>query len=362
MKRIPVLKGKNKYNVFLENGGFEHLPGFISSLGLNPNILFVIDENVLRYHSSKINSVMEKAGGNSHIYLIPPGEKNKSFKTYDHILSYMTEKNYGRDTLIAAIGGGVTGDIAGFAASTYIRGVQIVHIPTTLLALIDSSIGGKTGVNFAGKKNIIGTFYQPALVLSDPAFLETLPHDELISGAGELIKYAFLSDRNSYNMINDAYDSIISRDLKETEKVIELCIRLKSEIVTADEHESGLRKILNLGHTFAHAYESYLDFGVKHGNAVAAGIISSLLLSYKKGVINQSALKYYLKLPSKIGSIKIPLSEISEIINLMRSDKKNKEGEIRFVLVKDIGEILIDIPASQSEIMFAVRNSFNPKL
>src|ERR1035437_10224741 len=358
MKKIKVLKGKDRYEVFSGIGSFDLFPELIAQKGLNKNILYVIDENVMKYHSAKIKSVMEKTGGRNNIYIMPAGEKNKSKECYNNILTFMTDNNYGRDSLIAAIGGGVTGDIAGFVASTYMRGIQLVQIPTTLLAIVDSSVGGKTGINFFNRKNIVGTFYQPDFVLTDTVFLDTLPENEVISGTGEIIKYAFLSDRDFYNDVNDSFDSIISLNNKILNKIIPVCIKMKAEIVSEDEQESGLRKILNLGHTFAHAYESYFDFGIKHGNAVAAGIVSSLFLSFKKGIINKTSLNYFLNLPSKINYTRPNHLNEAEIINRMLSDKKNREGRIKFILIKDIGEILIEVNANRDEIIYAIQKTF----
>jgi len=167
-----------------------------------------------------------------------------------------------------------------------------------------------------------------------------------------------LSDKDFYNDVNDSYNSIISLNQKTLNRIVPVCINIKAEIVSEDEQESGLRKILNLGHTFAHAYESYFDFGIKHGNAVAAGIISSLFLSFKMGIINKSSLNYFLKLPSKINYIYSDSLNKNEIINLMLSDKKNKEGKIKFILIKDIGEILIETEVSRKGIAYAIQKTF----
>jgi 3-dehydroquinate synthase len=359
MKKIKVLKGKDRYEVYSGNGSFKLFPELIVKKKLNSNILFVIDENVMKYHSEMIKSIIGKTGGKDNFYIMPSGEKNKSMECYNSIIAFMTDNNYGRDSLVVAIGGGVTGDIAGFVASTYMRGIQLVHIPTTLLAAVDSSVGGKTGINYINRKNIVGTFYQPNFVITDTVFFNTLPEDEVISGSGEIIKYAFLSDRDFYNDVKDSFSSIISLNNKTLDRIIPVCINLKAEIVTEDEKESGLRKILNLGHTFAHSYESYFDFGIKHGNAVAAGIISSLFLSFKKGIINKTSLDYFINLPSKINYTQSASLNKDEIINRMLSDKKNKEGRINFILIKDIGEILIEMEASREEIIYAVQKTFN---
>lgn len=361
MKIIKVLKGKDRYEVYSGVESFNLLPELIAEKGLNTNILFVIDKNVMKFHSERIKSVMEKFPGKNNFYIMPSGEKNKSAERYNNILAFLADNNYGRDSLVVAIGGGVTGDITGFVASTYLRGIQLVQIPTTLLATVDSSIGGKTGINFLNRKNIVGTFYQPNFVLTDTVFLDTLPENEVISGIGEIIKYAFLSDRDFYNDVNDSFTSIISLNRKTLNRIIPVCIRIKAEIVSEDEQESGLRKILNLGHTFAHAYESYFDFRIKHGNAVAAGIVSSLFLSFKKGIINKTSLNYFLNLPSKINYIRPDDLNEDEIINRMLSDKKNRGGKIKFILIKDIGEILIEVEASREEIIYAVQKTFIPR-
>ena len=360
MKKIKVLKGKDRYEVYSGVESFNLLPDLIIGKGLNTNILFVIDKNVMKFHSERIKSMMDKFSGKNNFYIMPSGEKNKSTNRYNNILAFLADNNYGRDSLIVAIGGGVTGDIAGFVASTYLRGIQLVHIPTTLLAVVDSSIGGKTGINFFNRKNIVGTFYQPDFVLTDTVFFDSLPENEVISGTGEIIKYAFLSDWDFYNDVNDSYDSIISLHKETLNRIIPVCIKIKAEIVSEDEQESELRKILNLGHTFAHAYESYFDFGIKHGNAVVAGIISSLFLSFKKGIINKTSLNYFLNLPTKMIFTSHRDLHEGEIINRMLSDKKNREGRIKFILIKDIGEILIEVDANREEIIYAVQKTFIP--
>ena len=358
MEKIKVLKGRSSYKVYSGTGAFNLLPELITRNGLFSNILFVIDENVMKYHFERIKSIIEKTSSRNNLYTLPSGEKYKSSDQYLKILGFMAEMNYGRDSLIVAIGGGVTGDIAGFAASTYMRGIKLIQIPTTLLAAVDSSVGGKTGINLLNKKNIVGSFYQPDFVITDPIFLSTLPKDEVITGTGEIIKYAFLADRDFYREVFDSYDSIISLENNTLNRIIPVCIKIKAEVVTKDERESGLRKILNLGHTFAHAYESYYDFKIKHGNAVAAGIISSLYLSFHKGIINKTSLEYFLKLPSKINLVRNGIPNADKIIKLMHSDKKNQEGRIKFILIKDIGEIMVDAEAGEEEIKYAVRKTF----
>ena len=356
MKKIKVLKGKNSYDVITTP--FEFFFKEIKRKGLYENILYVIDENVFKKHGARIIKVIGNNKNGRDIFIMPSGEKYKSDEQYYNILSRLSENSYGRDSLIAAIGGGVTGDIAGFAASTYMRGIQLVHIPTTLLSMVDSSVGGKTGINFNNRKNIVGTFYQPKFVLIDYSFLSTLPEKEIKSGTGEILKYAFLADRHFYSVVSNSLTDIIELNEDALEIIIPVCVGIKANIVTDDEKESGIRKVLNLGHTFAHAYESYFNFKIKHGTAVAAGIISVLYLSHKKGIINKTVLDYFLKLPLKLDLSFPGKIDIDAIIKRMYSDKKNKEGRIMFVLVKDIGEIVIDIEADEEEIKYAITKTF----
>jgi 3-dehydroquinate synthase len=275
------------------------------------------------------------------------------------IYSQLIENNFGRDTTLIAIGGGVVGDLAGFAAATFMRGIKVVNVPTTLLAMVDSSIGGKTSINFLAKKNIVGSFYQPGYVLIDTFFLKTLPVSELKCGAGEIIKYAFLSDKNFFNSLLNDFGKIFKNNNDYLEETISNCASIKASVVSNDEKESGLRKILNLGHTFAHAYESCLNFKIKHGIAVNAGVISALFLSNELGIIDDKNVETFLKLPLKLKSPKVLSSlEKDSIYNVMLSDKKNRNGKIKFVLPLEIGKIIMDIEAEKKEIYSALDRTF----
>ncbi len=271
----------------------------------------------------------------------------------------MYEEKFGRDTLLIAIGGGTIGDVSGFAASTYMRGIPLIHIPTTLLSAVDSSIGGKTGINFREAKNLIGTFYQPSLVLIDTHFLKSLPKEELISGFGEVIKYSYLTDVKLYSRLLSDWNLLVKKEENFLEKIIYESVKIKSAVVSKDEFEiSGLRKILNLGHTFAHAFESYSGYKLSHGKAVIAGIISALSLSFEMGLISEKQFNYMLELPLKFkSSIQLKNINEKEILRLMEYDKKNRDGEIKFVLIKNFGEILVDVAADRKLIYKALRRT-----
>ncbi len=296
--------------------------------------------------------------GKLNYYILKSGERSKSSTELHRIYSYLIEKKYNRDTLIIAVGGGVTGDLAGFAASTFMRGVQIVHVPTTLLAMVDSAIGGKTGINFNKTKNIIGAFYQPKFVLADLNFLNTLPESEIICGAGEIIKYAYLADNKFFNYVNDNLNGILQYRIEVLSKVITESVKIKAAVVMQDEKESGIRKILNLGHTFAHAYESELNFKVKHGEAVIAGLISALYLSNRLNILSNEKLNKFIKLPLKI-NLSTGFNKLNKekVYKRMFSDKKSREGKIKFVLLADAGKLIIDVDASKADIYYAVEKT-----
>ncbi len=357
MKKIKVNLTSNSYSIFIGSSVYKQIPPLLEKYKLNKNILIIADRNVENLHHDKINFLNSNAGGKSKIYLLKPGERSKSYTELNKIYSFLLENNYGRDTLLIAVGGGVTGDLAGYAAATYMRGIQLIHIPTTLLAAVDSSIGGKTGINFEKKKNMIGAFYQPEFVLIDTEFLSTLHRDELVSGAGEIIKYAYLSDENFFSFLKKNIYNIFDCDYKILEKSIFNSALIKASVVSMDEKEAGLRKILNLGHTFAHAFETRLNFKIKHGVAVNAGIIAALNLSNILNLLSEEKLNKLLSLPLKLkipGSLKNLDNET--LYKIMLHDKKNRNGKIKFVLLSDIGKLLLDVEAGKKKVFKALDN------
>lgn len=356
MKKIIIKASPNSYPVLICNSELNKLPENLDKQKLFKNLLIVIDENVARYYQAKIKSVFSDHRGKIRYYILPSGERTKSEKELNKIYDFLLKNNFGRDTVLIAIGGGVTGDLAGYAASTFMRGIQLVHVPTTFLAMIDSSIGGKTGINFSKKKNIIGTFYQPRLVFIDIKFLSTLPSREFNSALGELIKYGLIANKDFYNILLDNLDKIKSLNDRVIKNAVEESVSLKAGVIQQDEFEQrGIRKILNIGHTFAHAIESELGFKVKHGEAVTAGIICSLFLSNKIGLLDTSKRKKLLRLPASVRLPKI-IKKINNqnVFDAMRSDKKNKDDEIMFVLISGIGNLLVDVSVNKRDIFYAL--------
>ncbi|MFA3783749.1 3-dehydroquinate synthase [Melioribacteraceae bacterium 4301-Me] len=355
MKRISVQVPGNSYPVYIGENLFNELHRLVDKHALPKNIFFVIDSNVHKIHYKKIERIEKLIKDKSSKIIIEANENNKTLKTVSYIFSNLQQKGFGRDTLMIAIGGGIIGDIAGFAAATYMRGISYVQVPTTLLAAADSSVGGKTGVNFGKYKNQIGAFYQPSFVLIDPSFFKSLPFEELVCGFGEIVKYAYLTNSYFFNYVYRLSKKINSLTAKELIKLVSHSVNFKASVVTTDEKESGLRKILNLGHTFAHAIETAVNYKIKHGQAVVVGLACSFHLSYELELISKSQLDEFLKLLMNFKKyVSISSIDKSTTYKSMFTDKKNRDGKIRFVLLKAFGKILVDVEASKQHIFSAI--------
>ncbi|MEW6652475.1 MAG: 3-dehydroquinate synthase [Bacteroidota bacterium] len=357
MKKIEVKTPSKNYPVYIGQNVFEQIPVLIEKHRLHRNVFIVVDENVLGYHLKRIKNIITEKMSRLVVVEYIANEKSKSSKSVEELYDCLVKNNFGRDTLIIAIGGGITGDIVGFAASTFGRGVQFVQVPTTLLAAVDSSVGGKTGINYGKTKNLIGSFYQPEFVLIDTTFFKTLKEEEVVCGIGEIMKYAFLGDEKFYSVIEASLNSIIKLNHQATQKIIEDCVNLKSSVVRADETESGLRKILNLGHTFAHALEVEQDHKIKHGQAVIVGLTCALYLSRLKGLLSAQKLSEYIKLPLSFqNKITIDKCNIETVYKIMQRDKKSREGKIKFVLLSGTGVLYLDFEAEKEFVIKALED------
>ena len=365
MKKISVEVSGTSYPVFAGRAILHHLKQQLKRYSRYKNIFVVIDRNVAKHH---LKNIKRAIGRHKKIfyYELRPGENSKSQEQLKKIYESLVNNNFGRDSLMISIGGGVTGDLAGYSAATYMRGLQLVHIPTTFLSAVDSSIGGKTSINFNGLKNLIGAFYQPNMVLIETEFLKTLPKKEFISGLGEVIKYAYISSPDLYNLVNENFPRIMRKEEKIVDEIILRCAAIKAGVVSNDEKETGLRKILNFGHTYGHAIESASGFKISHGICVVYGIVAELFLSNKIGVLSRKKLTKYLELPGKF-KLKNALDDLDfeKIYEFMSADKKNNNGKIHFVLLSDLGKILIDIEAGKRDVLYAferARKFFSYKL
>ncbi|PPR78573.1 MAG: 3-dehydroquinate synthase [Alphaproteobacteria bacterium MarineAlpha2_Bin1] len=358
----------NKVKVYLDNNrsyqiiiGYENLNDLIDFLiknYTNSKIAIITDDNVAKlYLESLLNALSTNKFINFKI-IIPAGENSKSYKYFKLITDSLLENKIQRDDVILSLGGGVVGDIAGFAAGVIRRGVNIIHIPTTLIAQVDSSIGGKTGIDTSHGKNLLGIFHQPKMVLVNTKYLITLSKRDFLSGYAEILKYALINDINFFEWLENNYKNIISCQKKELEFAIKKCCLSKANIVSEDETElSGKRILLNLGHTFGHAIENALKYDdkLKHGEAVAIGIRLAYELSLNKGLCTKEDLcrvKNHLLnvgLPINLDHINNTLS-IDDLYLPMLQDKKNKDGKTVFILAKRIGKALPDYNVTEEEV------------
>ena len=346
-KEYPIIIGKNiisqTSNILkLNNFNFE-------------KILIVIDTKIPK---KKIEILKKKfAHKKIVVHLFKANEKNKNLKSINLILDKLFKFNFNRNDCIISFGGGITGDVSGFAASIFKRGLKFINIPTTLLAQVDSSIGGKTGVNNKYGKNLIGSFMQPDLVLSDVNMLSSLPKRELNCGYGEILKHSIISNVKTFNYLKKNFPKIIKLKSPFIERAISDSCKIKRNIVQQDEKEKNLRKILNLGHTFAHAYEATLSYSKKlnHGEAVILGIISSAKFSLDNNILNKSD---YEKIINHIDHLNISKNinfyfkkkDTNTIIKYMKTDKKNNSSKINLILIKKIGKVLLNFKFDQSKI------------
>ena len=332
MPIISAGKGKSKYNIHIVEK--ELSKNLINKyLNKSSKILIVTDSGIpkkyLRHLKSKINNKRV------HIFTLPKGEKSKSYNTYKIIINKLSKLKFDRTDYLIACGGGVVGDITGFVASTYLRGISYIQIPTTLLAQVDSSVGGKTAINIPQGKNLLGAFYNPKCVLISTQYLKTLSENEYKSGLGEVIKYSFIGNRTLKKLIEDFPKQIIERKESTLKIVIEQSIKTKAKIVTMDEKESGIRAILNFGHTFGHAIEAYKKYkNITHGAAIVLGMIIASKLSLYEGYIKDDQLKKVLDI---IDSLELESDyskyNYAKLKPFMAKDKKVSNGKLNLVMI-----------------------------
>ena len=341
--RIDLKKEDESYDMLIGNGIIDD---FVSELKIKTASSYVIitDSNVKKYHSDKLLASLKKKNLNVHQIFFKAGEQSKTRKTKEKIENEMLEIGVKRDSCIIAFGGGVVGDMAGFVASTYLRGIPYIQIPTTLLAMADSSIGGKVGVDTEYSKNSIGAFYQPKKVIMDLNFLRTLPKDEFANGMVELIKHGLIKDKDFFHFIEKNLGKIFEQDQKILSSAIKRSCEIKSSIVSIDEKETGARKILNYGHTIGHAIESALDYKIKHGEAIAVGMHHAAKISSRLGFLDEGSAIRQDNLLRKMGfKLKLSHHELKpgKILRFMENDKKIINGKINFILLKSMGDAFV---------------------
>jgi 3-dehydroquinate synthase len=339
IQRIQVKSSSENYSVLCGSGVLRVAAQEIHRLGKFSSVQIVSSPKVWRAVEKSIPRNFAKIGP-AKIHLFDDAESKKNLQTVESLTRALTRAGADRHALLIAAGGGVVGDVAGFVAAGYLRGIALAHIPTTLVAQVDSAIGGKTGVNLPEGKNLFGAFYPPRLVLADSQVLRTLPPRELRSGLAEVIKYGVIADAKLFAYLESNMERILQRDPAALARIIPRCAELKAQVVSRDERESGQREILNFGHTFGHALESITNYRVfRHGEAVAWGMMAAALLGHEAGITSASDAARIISLTRRIGPLPPwPSSTPQKLIVAMRADKKSRSGKLRFVLSPAIGK------------------------
>lgn len=359
VRRIPVAgEGFKPYDVVVGQGLLAEAEKWIGPFLTNKRAVLVTDSHVDPLHADGILAQFEAAGHRTHKIVVPAGEQSKSFDGLQFLLEEMLEIGLDRKDVVLALGGGVIGDLAGFASSVYMRGIDFIQIPTTVLAQVDSSVGGKTAIDHPKGKNLIGAFWQPRLVLCDLDILKTLPEREIRCGYAEIIKYGLLGDRDFFEWLEANDARVLSLEPEALLTAISRSVEMKAEIVAADEREGGKRALLNLGHTFGHALEAEVGYGdaLLHGEAVAVGMCQAFRYSEMIGECSDAdreravAAIAHSGLPTSMAEVRNEPFEAGRLIRHMGSDKKAEGGNLTFVLVKSIGEAYVAKKVSRDSV------------
>ncbi len=349
MKNIRVRLGRRSYNIHIGTGLLTQVGPMLKEMGFADKAVIITDPTVKKLYGRSLKQSLTASGFKVALLEVPEGEEQKSLETAGRLYNELTEFYAERTTPILALGGGVIGDLAGFVAATYLRGVPLVQIPTTLLAQGDSSIGGKVAVNHGLLKNKIGAFYHPRLTISDISTLKTLSPRELSDGLAEIIKYGVILDGEFFSYLEENLDKIKSLDDQVLERVVSRSAKIKAGVVEKDELDLGLRNILNYGHTVGHAIESVSEFKVWHGEAVAIGMLAEARISNRLGILTEDEVARIKNLIAQAGlPTELPTLELEKLIQAMKHDKKILQGKLRFALPKSIGEVFITDEVSPS--------------
>src|SRR5438105_4040393 len=333
--RIDVL-GSHPYPYLVRAGLLDHAGTHLRDLGWRGRVAIVADGYTAARHAPRVRRSCAAAGIEATVLRVPRGERAKTVRVVERLWDALGAAGIGRDGGVIALGGGTVGDVAGFAAATYLRGVRLAQIPTTLLAMVDSSIGGKTGIDLARGKNLAGAFHQPDAVLADPSVLASLPRRERASGFAEIAKSAFLADRDAVAQVERSAAAVVDGDLGPTLGAIALAVTVKGRIVAADEHETGLRELLNFGHTLRHAYEAACGYRVTHGEAVSVGMVFAAALAETLDLA-PSSFRERLEALLRGAGLPIRATLPARTWSFLRADKKARRGSVRWILPRVIG-------------------------
>lgn len=358
--RLPILYEKKPcYEIVFEKS-FDKLWEELSILGAeNKKICIITDSNVEKLYGEEVVKLLDSRCKKVVMYSFPAGEESKNLDVVRDAYKFLIENGFDRKDLLIALGGGVTGDMTGFIAATYLRGVDFVQIPTTLLSQADSAIGGKTGVDFDGYKNMVGAFKMPCLVYMNAAVLSTLSERQFYSGFAEVMKHGLIKDEAFYLWLIENMYEICERNLDTLQEMLYHSCEIKKQVVEKDPTEKGDRALLNFGHTIGHAIEKAKNFSLFHGECVALGAVAAAFISYKRNMIK---MEEYYEIRDMFVPFNLPISvddiDPAEIVKLTRSDKKMEAGKIKFVLLKKVGKAVIDDSVTEAEILEAVKEIY----
>lgn len=342
MEEIKVDLGERSYKILIDSGNLKDIGKVLKDYDLGEKATIITNPLVGELYQDVVKDSLKKEGFEVAIARVPDGEEYKSLEWAAKLYNELLEHKRDRYSFILALGGGVIGDLAGFIASTYMRGIPFIQVPTSLLAQVDASIGGKVAVNHPSGKNLIGSFYQPRLVYTDLAVLETLAHRELIAALAEVIKYGIIKDKEFFNYLETNIDKIKVLDLNALKKIVATCVRIKAELVALDEREEkGIRSMINYGHTIGHALEVLTKYRVyRHGEAVSIGMVAAAKIAHRMGILDEKGERRQIELLERAGlPTKVKEVDVSDIVKALASDKKVKEGKIRFILSTEIGKV-----------------------
>jgi 3-dehydroquinate synthase len=354
---VPVALGARAYDIVIGRGLIASLGERIKALRSGARTVIVTDATVARHHLAACQAALRSAVIETAQITVPPGEGSKSYASFERVCEAIIAARIERGDLIVALGGGVIGDLAGFAAASVRRGLDFVQVPTSLLAQVDSSVGGKTGINSSHGKNLIGAFHQPVLVVADTALLDTLAKREFRAGYAEVAKYGLLGDAAFFSWLEANWQDVFAGG-SAREHAIAICCRAKAAIVARDERESGERALLNLGHTFGHALEAGAGFSNRllHGEAVALGMVLAFEFSARKGLITAAEAERAaahlaaVGLPTHVSQVPGGMPGIDELMDLIAQDKKVKRGRLTFILVRGIGQAFVEHNVDAGEV------------
>lgn len=344
MEHVDVGLGERSYRIGIGTALIGSLGDTCRSLGLGRTVAVITNTTVGPLYGDMVRDSLAAAGFSVHVVTVPDGEEYKNLETLNHIYDALISSGLDRGSFIVALGGGVVGDMAGFAAATYLRGIPFVQVPTTLLAQVDSSVGGKTGVNHPLGKNLIGAFHQPRHVLIDLDTLDTLPAREYAAGLAEVVKYGAVLDGEFFSLLEESRDRILKRDKEALRAIVSRSCAIKARVVAADEREAGMRAVLNYGHTLGHAVEALTGFKkFLHGEAVAMGMVQAARISEARDLASREDTERLAALLTGLGlPVELPAFPLADYLESMMHDKKVRDGGLTFVLNRGIGDFALE--------------------